>query len=243
MNRPKRSESRRQPAIWTSPLASMADADARRFEERIDAQTRPFIITMSLKFIAIILFVGVTIWGKEAITTRTIALPDREAFGVILYITSRALPWAVGTLVFVEVFFRRRLRRRWAFLPVAQLRAVRGVTTASLFLIATIYALVMGSLAANDRSLALVFVMMNTMLAALYLIVSGIRRRVGWDPCCAKCGYPHPDNTLATCPECGRPTPHRSPTAVILGRNVTSIPRITLGLFLLAATAAMLALL
>jgi hypothetical protein len=237
MNRPKRNKSRRQPALWTSPLASMADVESRRYEDRINAQNRPFLIAMSLKSVTIITAIGVVLWGKEAITTRSIAVPDREAFGVVLHVASRTLPWAAGALLFVEVFFRWHLRRRWVSVPVAQLEAARGTATIFLIPIAMIYALVMGLLAANDRGLALVAGFMTAALVGIYLIVSGIRRRVGWDPCCARCGYPHPDDSLTTCPECGNPTPPRSPIAVILGHNVMSIPRITLGLLLLAATA------
>ncbi len=241
MNRPKRTKSRRQPALWTSPLASMADAEARRYEDRMNAQARPFIITMSLQAIAIILFVGIVLWGEQAIATRTVNAPDHDTLTKATILLVRTLAWALAGIAFVELLFWSRHKRRWTKSPYTNLQTARATSLLGLLAMGMVFVGMMASLAIFDPKFVFVGGYMTLMLTSLYLIISGIRRRVGWEPSCAKCGYPHPDDTLTTCPECGRPTPPRSHTAVILGRNTTSYPRIATGLAPLAAAAALIA--
>ena len=257
MNCPKRTISRRQPALWTSPLASMADAEARRYEDRMNAQARPFIITMSLQAIAIILFVGIVLWGEQAIATRTVNAPDHDTLTKATILLVRTLAWALAGIAFVELLFWSRHKRRWTKSPYTNLQTARATSLLGLLAMGMVFVGMMASLAIFDpkfvfvggymtlmlTSLYLIISgrYMTLMLTSLYLIISGIRRRVGWEPSCAKCGYPHPDDTLTTCPECGRPTPPRSHTAVILGSNTNSYPRIAKGLALLAAAAALIA--
>ncbi len=241
MNRLKRTKSRCQPALWTSPLASMADVEARRYEERMNAQIRPFIITMSLQMIPIFLFVGIVLWGEQAIATRTVIAPDHDTLKTATILLARTMSWAIAGIAFVELLFWSRHKRRWTKSPYTNLQTARATSLLGLLAMGMVFVGMMASLAIFDPKFVFVGGYMTLMLTSLYLIISGIRRRVGWEPSCAKCGYPHPDDTLTTCPECGRPTPPRSHTAVILGRNTTSYPRIATGLALLAAAAALIA--
>ncbi|MEM9373309.1 MAG: hypothetical protein AAGA55_06670 [Planctomycetota bacterium] len=80
-------------------------------------------------------------------------------------------------------------------------------------------------------------------IATIYLITTGIHRRIGWGRRCAKCAYPHPDPMPypITCPECGRTLRPNSHTDIIMGKNVSSTPRIITGVLALIAMTALIA--
>lgn len=90
------------------------------------------------------------------------------------------------------------------------------------------------------RAFQAFLLLLPVLLAALYLITTGIRRRTGWDRRCANCADPHPDPKPypVTCPECGRTLEPDSHTHIILGHNTHSLPRIAIGLALLTALTA-----
>ncbi len=159
--------------------------------------------------------------------------------GTILGALGESIIWSGATLLGFELATRRVNCMRWIRKPA---RSHIASSHPAEYLILPAFVAIYTAIAAMTRSfipLALV-----AWIAAIYIVTTGIHRRTGWDRRCANCGYPHPDPKPypITCPECGRTLRPDSYKDIVLGRNVRSVPRIAIGLCLLAGLAAMVAL-
>ncbi|MFK7885133.1 MAG: hypothetical protein AB8F26_13230 [Phycisphaerales bacterium] len=236
MIRPKKQRKSKHVQLWTHPLSRAADLESRQIEERIWAESRPFVMTWALKMPAAILLMGTAFQAEQARMGINV-IPSAESAEQIALLLGNLALWIVPPLMMVELIMRARRSKRWVTNASPRLRSANNKARAAFAIIAALaftpIAWVFVTLV-KDQAIT---VLLACLLAAIYLITTGIHRRTGWDRRCAKCAYPHPDPKPypVTCPECGRTLRPDSYKDIILGKNVRSIPRIVIGLVLLAA--------
>jgi hypothetical protein len=220
MNRPRSQRRKRaRDRIWSGPLVSWTAANTRRQHERNNCHlANPFVSYYFAKYLllgVVLAYVTLTSAGPiQSELLRTFASFFLNLTFMFLFLAAYwwfwphlAWPW-------------RRATRAWTG-PYPS-SSIQWITP----LILTPFVIVgVAILCLVSPPIALIF---SISVTGVWLILTGIRRRVGCDERC-RCGYPvaTPRWSRGLCPDCGRNLDR--PRAVILGHDTRSPLRLTAG--------------
>lgn len=230
MNRPKRDRRKRpRDRIWSGPLASWTDTQTRRQHERDACDAPDIIVSIYLAKYALLapVLAYIDLSGPTPINPELL----RTLASVFFWLTLNtvlflALWWFWPRLVWPR---RRRSRPRFSPYPSPPSRWLGRIVWGMPVLLGVTLLVLFSGRVALIASLGFV---------GMWLVLTGIRRRVGCDERC-RCGYPvaTPRWSRGRCPECGRDLDR--PRAIILGHDTRSPARLTAGLTLLAVSVAL----
>lgn len=225
MNRPRSQRRKRaRDRIWSGPLVSWTAANTRRQHERNNCHlANPFVSYYFAKYLllgVVLAYVTLTSAGPiQSELLRTFASFFLNLTFMFLFLAAYwwfwphlAWPWRRATNAWTGPYPSSSIQ--WIIPLILTPFAIVGV----------------GILCLISPPIALIF---TITLTAVWLILTGIRRRVGHDERC-RCGYPvsTPRWSRGLCPECGRNLDR--PRAIILGHDARSPARILAGLGTLA---------
>lgn len=225
MNRPRSKRRQRiRDRIWSGPLVSWTDANTRRQYERNSCHAPDLFVSVYLAKYSLL---------GSVLAYMTFATSGQIQSELLRTIASFFLNLTVGLLVFTAFWWFwphlawpwRRATHAWTGpYPSASIQWIIPLLWTPM----AIVGVVILSLISPPITLIL-----TISIAGIWLILTGIRRRVGHDERC-RCGYPvlTPRWSRGPCPECGRDLDR--PRAVILGHDTRSPARILTGLATLA---------
>lgn len=220
MNRPR--AQRRKPAhhrTWSGPLASWTDSITRRQHERNACQAVD-------EFTAIYLTKYTTLGFVLAYITLVRAGPIESE--LLKTLASFFLTLTINALLFITLWwFWPRLAWPWRAPTRAWTKPYPSPPNRwigpILWIVPALLVLLLLVLLSGWVAL-----IATTAFAGIYLILTGIRRRIGHDERC-RCGYPAttPRWSRGLCPECARNLD--IPRNIILGHDARSPARLTAG--------------
>lgn len=205
--------------IWRFPLASWTTSQARRQGERAACNALDFFLSIYLTMYTLIggVLLQATFTGPTSPTVGSTLTLGR----IYLILTVNTLPFAVLW------WFWPLFAWPWRTTTFPWMHAYPSPpqTWPARVLWTCILATVLTLLLTFSAPFALV---VSLSYLGSWLIITGIRRRVGHDERC-RCGYPvsTPRWSRGPCPECGRNLDR--PRAIILGQDQRSPARIILG--------------
>ena len=229
MNRPKRDRRKRpRDQTWSGPLASWTDAQTRRQHERNACNGANAFVSIYLSKYILLASVLASIASTGSTPIESELLRTIASFFLTLTISTAffiAFWWFWPRLAWP---WRRQTRPwtgRYPSSPHSWFIALAWCPL--LILLGSILYLISPPIALT----------VPLSIFGMWLILTGIRRRVGCDERC-RCGYPvsTPRWSRGPCPECGRDLDR--PRAVILGHDTRSPARLIFGMILLAVSVA-----